>query len=54
MRYGLADPGGAALHAIWGLTNTTEMAALSLAVLALYAVGLTWLAIRVFTRTAVR
>jgi ABC-2 type transport system permease protein len=54
MRYGLADQGGTALHAIWGLSNVTVMAALSLAVLALYAAGLTWLAIRVFTRTAAR
>ena len=54
MRYGLADPGGTALHAIWGLSNVTMMAALSLTVLALYAAGLTWLAIRVFTRAAVR
>ena len=54
MRYGLADPSGADLHAIWGLSNVTEMAALSLAVLASYAAGLTWLAIRVFTHTAVR
>jgi ABC-2 type transport system permease protein len=54
MRYGLADPGGAALHAIWGLSNVTVMAALSLTVLAVYAAGLTWLAIRVFTRTAIR
>jgi hypothetical protein len=54
MRYGLAGSGGAALHAIWGLSNVTVMAALSLTVLAAYAIGLTWLAIRVFTRTAVR
>jgi ABC-2 type transport system permease protein len=54
MRYGLADPGGTALRAIWGLSNVTVMAALSLTVLAAYAAGLTWLAIRVFTRTAVR
>ena len=53
MRYGLAGS-AAGLHAIWGLTNVTQMATLSLLVLALYAVGLTWLAIRVFTRTALR
>ena len=53
MRYSLAGS-AAGLHAIWGLANVTQMAALSLLVLALYAVGLTWLAIRVFTRTALR
>src|SRR6516164_9011521 len=53
MRYGLAGS-AAGLHAIWGLANVTQMAALSLLVLALYAFGLTWLAIRVFTRTALR
>ena len=53
MRYGLAGS-AAGLHAIWGLTNVTQMATLSLLVLALYAAGLTWLAIRVFTRTALR
>ena len=53
MRYGLAGS-AAGLHAIWGLTDVTQMAALSLLVLTLYAAGLTWLAIRVFTRTALR
>lgn len=53
-RYGLAGSGGAALHAIWGLSNVTVMAALSLTVLAAYAIGSTLLAIRVFTQTAVR
>ncbi len=53
MRYGLAGS-AACLHAIWGMANITQMAALSLLVLALYAAGLTWLAVRVFTRTALR
>jgi ABC-2 type transport system permease protein len=53
MRYGLAGS-AAGLHAIWGLTDVTQMAALSLLVLTLYAAGLTWLAIRIFTRTALR
>ena len=53
MRYGLAGS-AVGLHAVWGLTNATGMAALSLLVLTLYAAGLTWLAIRVFTRTALR
>jgi len=54
MRYGVVDRHATDLHAIWGMANPTAMAALSLAVLAIYAVALTALAIRVFTRTAVR
>ena len=36
MRYGLVDHHAADLHAIWGLTNPTLMAALSMAVLVAY------------------
>jgi hypothetical protein len=54
MRYGLVDPRAADLHAIWGLTNPELMAVLSLAVLVGYAVAFTTLAIRVFTRNALR
>jgi ABC-type multidrug transport system permease subunit len=51
MRYGLdGDPSG--LHAIWRLHDPSEMAALSLLVLALFALALTRTAIRVFTRNA--
>ena len=53
MRYG-AGLHAADLHAIWGLTNPTLMAALSLGVLVLYATGFTLLAIRVFVRKTVR
>ena len=53
MRYGLLDPHGTGLHDIWGLTNPTTMAALSLGVLALYAAGFMALAVRVFSRAAV-
>jgi ABC-type polysaccharide/polyol phosphate export permease len=53
MRYGLDDnPSG--LQAIWRLNNTTEMALLSLTVVALFALALTAAAIRVFSRTAAR
>ena len=53
MRYGLlGDASG--LHNIWGAGNPTAMAALSLAVTALFAVGLTAAAVRVFARTALR
>ena len=40
--------------AIWVTLVSPQMAALSLLVLTLYAAGLTWLAIRIFTRTALR
>lgn len=53
VRYGLIDPQGQSLHDIWGMSNTTAMATLSLAVVALFAVALTAIAIRVFSRTAV-
>ena len=52
--YGLADPNGHGLHDIWGMTNTTTMAALSLGVVALFALALTAAAMRTFQRTAVR
>jgi ABC-2 type transport system permease protein len=54
VRYGLVDPNGAGLHDIWGMTNTTTMAALSLIVVTLFALALTAIAIRTFQRTAVR
>jgi len=54
MRYGLLDSHGAALHHIWGMSNVTAMAALSLGVVAAYAALLLGLSVRVFTRAAVR
>jgi hypothetical protein len=53
MRYGLLGDHGAGLEDIWGMGNTTAMAALSLAVLAVFAIALTAVSIRVFTRSAV-
>jgi len=53
MRYGLVDRSGTGLHDIWGMSDPTTMAALSLGVLAVFAVLLTVLSIRVFTRSAV-
>src|SRR5262245_13343395 len=51
MRYGLnGDATG--LHAIWRMSDPTDMAALSLLVVALFAIALTRVAIRVFTRAA--
>ena len=52
MRYGLlGDSSG--LHNIWGMGSAGGMAALSLAVVAAFAVALTVGSIRVFTRAAV-
>jgi ABC-2 type transport system permease protein len=53
LRYGLVDPSGQGLHAIWGAGNVTVQAWLSVGVIAVYAVALTAIAIRVFTRSAV-
>ncbi len=53
MRYGLLGQ-TTGLRNIWGMTNVTEMAALSLGVVALFAAALTAVSIRVFTRSAVR
>ena len=53
MRYGLlGDSTG--LHAIWHLGNATEMAVLSLGVVAVFAALLTTASIRVFSHSAVR
>ncbi len=53
MGYGLSGD-GTGLHAIWGLTDPTAMAALSLAVVGGFALLLTAASIRVFSRSAVR
>jgi hypothetical protein len=53
MRYGLVDPKGAGLHDIWGMTNTTAEAWLSLAVVVVSAAAFALLAVRTFTRSAV-
>jgi hypothetical protein len=52
MRYGLLGQ-TTGLRNIWGMTNVTEMAALSLGVVALFAAALTFTSIRVFSRSAV-
>jgi ABC-2 type transport system permease protein len=54
MRYGLLDGRAAGLHDIWGMTNPTAMAALSMAVVVAYAALLLSVSVRVFTRAAVR
>jgi ABC-type polysaccharide/polyol phosphate export permease len=53
MRYGLRGD-GSGLHAIWGISDPTAMAALSLAGLGAFALLLTVASIRVFSRSAVR
>jgi ABC-type multidrug transport system permease subunit len=53
LRYGFIDPSGRGLHDIWGMSNVTVEAWLSLAVVALFALALTAIAVRVFTRSAV-
>jgi ABC-2 type transport system permease protein len=54
LRYGIIDPTGKGLHDIWGMSNVTVEAFLSLAVVALFAVALTMISIRVFSRSAVK
>jgi ABC-2 type transport system permease protein len=54
MRYGLTDPRGTSLHDIWGSGNATVQAWLSLAVVTLFAAAFIAIAIRTFTRSAVR
>ena len=48
------DPSGTGLRAIWGMSDPTAMAALSLVVVAAFALALTAVSFRVFTRTALR
>ena len=54
LRYGFIDPSGKGLHDIWGMHSVTAEAWLSLAVVALYALVLTAVAIRAFERSAVK
>jgi ABC-2 type transport system permease protein len=52
MRYGLVDPRGTGLHDIWGMSNTTTEAWLSLGVVVLFAAAFIALATRMFKRSA--
>ncbi len=54
MRYGLVDRRGTGLHDIWGMSNPATEAWLSLAVVVLFAAAIFTLAIRAFSRSAVR
>jgi ABC-type polysaccharide/polyol phosphate export permease len=53
MRYGFVDPRGTGLRDIWGMSDTTADAWLSLAVVALFASGFVAIAVRAFQRSAV-
>ena len=53
MRYAFVDPRGTGLHAIWGMSNVTTEAWLSLAVVAGFAVAMAAISIRVFSRSSV-
>ena len=53
MRYAFVDPCGKGLHDIWGMSNVTTEAWLSLAVVAVFAAAMTAISIRVFSRSAV-
>jgi ABC-2 type transport system permease protein len=52
MRYGLLGGNQSGLHDIWGMSNATVMAALSLTVVALFAAALTLAGMRSFARAA--
>jgi ABC-2 type transport system permease protein len=54
MRYAFVDPSGRGLHDIWGSGSATAHAWMSLAVVAVFAIGFTVLAVRVFRRSAVQ
>ena len=54
MRYGIVDGSGRGLHEIWGISNVTVEAWLSLAVVALFAAVLLVVSVRVFARSTVR
>lgn len=54
LRYGLVDRGGGGLHDIWGMSNATTEAWLSLAVVGLWTAALCTIAVRAFTRSAVQ
>jgi len=52
LRYGFIDPSGQGLHDIWGMSDVTAEAWLSLGVVALFAGALLAVSIRVFSRSA--
>jgi hypothetical protein len=53
MRYGLVDHRGQGLHDIWGMSNPTTEAWLSVGIVLLFAAAFIALATRMFKRSAV-
>ena len=53
LRYGVLDRHGMGLHDIWGMANPTTEAVLSMTVLAIWAILISVVAVRVFNRSAV-
>lgn len=53
LRYGLLDRRAVGLHDIWGMSNATTEAALSMLVLVAWAAVFTVLSVRIFNRSAV-
>jgi ABC-type multidrug transport system permease subunit len=53
LRYALVDGRATGLHDIWGMSNVTAMAALSLTVVVAFAALMTAAGIRAFTRSAI-
>jgi ABC-type multidrug transport system permease subunit len=53
LRYGLVDHRGTGLHDIWGMSNSTVMAALCLTVVGAFAAAMLVLSVRVFSRSAI-
>jgi ABC-2 type transport system permease protein len=53
MRYGLVDGRATSLRDIWGMSSPTAMAALSLAVVAAFALAFTAISVRAFRKAAV-
>jgi ABC-2 type transport system permease protein len=54
MRYGLIDPSGKGLHDIWGMSDVTTEAWLSVLVVTVFATAMLAISIRVFSRSAVK
>ena len=53
MRYGLVDPQGTGLHAIWNMSSAPLEAFLSITVVLAFTAGVATLAVRMFVRRAV-
>jgi hypothetical protein len=54
MRYAFVDPRAGGLHDVWGSGDPNRLAAQSLAVLVVFAVAMTVLSVRVFSKASVK